>query len=100
MTETIPIRFYVEFWREDFFSLPKSAQDALGEFLEKLQQNPESDEVLQKATRDKNRSNRFAYVFAPGYVVYWKLVRSDPKPIIQLNSLKPIRIDVLDVRKL
>jgi hypothetical protein len=96
----ITIRFYLEFFNEDFPSLPLPVQNAVGDFLQKLQENPESAELLQNAQRDKSHPDRFAHIVAHQYVMYWQLVRPKPTQIIELSSQKPIRVDVLGLRKL
>lgn len=94
----IPVMFYGEFF-EDFSSLPESVQEALGMFLGKLQQNPENAALLGNVHTNERHPDLFAYLFAPDYAVYWELVRSE-SPFVQLNAAEPVRIDVLEVRKL
>jgi len=92
---SIPIRFYLEFWSRDFPSFPLVVQDQLGKFLEELQENPTGSRVLAKCTKESADKDRYACLFYPGYVVYWRLIREKRSYLTTLKSEKVLRIDVL-----
>ncbi|MFZ0821755.1 MAG: hypothetical protein WAM91_16950 [Candidatus Acidiferrales bacterium] len=94
----IPIRFYSQFWDDDWPNLPEKAQEAVVLFLEKLQSNPDNPDILDKCEVDKKKKEkRFAYNFFEGYAIYWRVVREPPGEFLGIESCKPIRIDVLEV---
>jgi hypothetical protein len=93
----IPIRFYFDFFEKDWHSLPDSVASALVNFLKKLEENPDDPRVLSHTESDSK--GRFAYEFAPEYIVYWRVVRKEPGEFIKLDSAKPVRIEVLAVLK-
>src|SRR5258708_36420871 len=88
---TIPVRFYSDFFTEDWPNLPSGAQTALAGFLSLLQSDPDNPDLLREAQRDVRGG--MAYQFAPGYAVYWKVARESVQ-------CKTTIIDVLDVRKI
>lgn len=98
-SKQIPIRFYEKFWTGDFANLPLFVQDHLGEFLERLVEDPERKELLAKCQKARKEPDYWAYFFCDEYVLYWHLVREEPGLYIVLSACKVIRIDVLEIRK-
>jgi mRNA-degrading endonuclease RelE of RelBE toxin-antitoxin system len=78
----------VEIWEsfdEDWARLPHDVQVVLASFLEKLQRNPYDPDIQKQAAIGD--SERFAYQFSKGYVLYWR---------VDCESLS-ISIDKIDV---
>jgi hypothetical protein len=91
-----PIRFHSSFFDEDWPSLSDSVQEALRKFLIRLQEDPYSSDIAANAQMDN--AGRFAYRFAPGYVVYWRVVTKTEDQSLMTNS-SPERIEVLAISK-
>ena len=82
----------------EWSSLPESALEELADFLELLQANPDDRNLLERC--EIHDGSKFAYVFARDYAVYWKVIRKHDTGIMGLDSFDPIRIEILDVRKI
>ena len=95
-SEKIPFRFASSIFDEDLPRLSDSAQDALPSFLEKLQHDPYRSDILEQAETDE--TGVYAYEFAPGYVVYWRVVRNEEGEFLQLQPATPTRVDVLAIQ--
>jgi mRNA-degrading endonuclease RelE of RelBE toxin-antitoxin system len=85
-TKTIPIVLYADLFEKDWDTLPPDAQNALSQFLEKLQRDPDSPEVLRKS---QSHGKYFAYQFHGGYVAYWTIKRG--------SDSRPERIELLEI---
>jgi mRNA-degrading endonuclease RelE of RelBE toxin-antitoxin system len=92
-TSVPPFRFYSKFFTNDCHELPSNVREKLFEFLQKLQQNPDSPSIP-----NQSQGGFFAAEFNDGYVVYWKLQRGD---IVSGPISHPAvkRIDVLRIAK-
>ena len=95
--DKVPIRFYSEFYGA-WDGFPETIQEELCSFLEDLQQNPDDPKWLSKCETDVK--GRFGYQFAQGYAVYWRVKRNRPKVVVDLESGKPLRIEILEVCRL
>lgn len=95
--DKIPVRFYFDFLAADWQGLPASVKRTLSVFLEELEKNPDNPDLIAKCETEGN--SHFAYSFYPGYALYWRVIRKEPGPFIELGSCAPIRIEVLELRK-
>src|SRR5689334_1968012 len=94
--EKIPIKFYNEFWTEDRYKLSAQSEEAVVDFLERLQEYPFSQEIRDKAQSDGK--GHFALLFYNNYAVYWSIVTEGESQVLSLlESPPPVRIEVLDV---
>jgi len=84
--KTIPIVLYRDLFEKDWDTLPPEAQNALLQFLEKLQRDPDSPDVLRKS---QSHGRYFAYQFDGGYVAYWTIKRG--------SDSRPERIELLEI---
>jgi hypothetical protein len=64
------VRFHDKFFDVDWPILPPEAQEALSDFLIRLQNNPTDTEIYKGA---QEKHGRYAYPFFRGWVVYWRL---------------------------
>jgi hypothetical protein len=88
----VPFKFYDESkFFGDFEALPRSAQDNLLAYLDRLQKNPDSPDLHT----ENNSPNRFAYEFHSGYVIYCRLERA-ASPLTDLLG-QVLRIEVLSI---
>ena len=91
----IPIRVSPNFFEEDLHALSTSVRHELVNFLQKLQENPYDPEILNRAESDKK--GRWAYSFAPGYSVYWRVVSPSGALVSGPEKEVPTRVEVLAV---
>lgn len=92
---TITLEFYPEFY-DEFECFSEDVQDALSAFLERLETNPDSQEILAQ-TETKN--GRTGFRFHPDYVVYWKVIRQAQGTARRTDEEnRPIKIFVLLIK--
>jgi hypothetical protein len=92
-----PIRFYKEFFERDWDALGEHEQEALTDFLKHLQENPNDPQILASAER---KGSYYAYVFRPGWIVYWSLAETEPASMSLLKGSEVKFINILDVKSL
>ena len=68
-------RFYKQFFSNDCHELPPPVRIALFDLLRLILNDPDAPSFIKMEQKD----GYYASEFAPGYVLYWSLVRGGPK---------------------
>lgn len=87
----IDIEFYPDFWDERE-KWPDHVNVALVAFLERLQANPDSPEIIPSV----DRWGRCYVEFLKGYIVIWRVIR-EKKAIRSILAYRPVLIRVLGI---
>jgi hypothetical protein len=98
----LPIEVYSGFGT-DRENLPNDAQRQLATLLKQLAFNPDDPGLMAACTIKRPfpwAGRIFAYRIGDGYAVYWKIVRTRAgyRDYVTLAALRPIRVDLLDIR--
>jgi len=88
-----PLKFYDKFW-DEYESWPGEVQEALTAFLNRLQKNPNSPELLGECELDSQ--GRLAHRFHRDYVAFWKFERGYEGGVTDIKG-GILKIDVLAI---
>jgi hypothetical protein len=94
MASTLPsFEVNLKVFTKDCPDLEPEVLDELCFFLEKVQENPYSPDLLSRCER---RGSKYAAEFLQGFVVYWKLRESSPGKVTSIDVLKVAKLaDIL-----
>ena len=83
-----PFEINLKVFTKDCVDLDAEVLDELCFFLEKLQANPYSPDILDNCQR---HGSKYAIEFFQGYAVYWTLREPTPGEVISIEILRVAR---------